>query len=163
VGGTVLLPGTPVAHGPFQMINAVAAVVIGVAAVLPIAALPLWSRRPVRRVLLVVCWAVAVGCCTHALVASTERVLSLAGWLQIDYPAPVWVSVDRRAADLQDLFLNEPWFLVEGLVYGLLGWVALNTDRQRRRWIGSAVAAIMALSAVGLLSATGVIGKVIIG
>jgi hypothetical protein len=40
--------------------------------------------------------------------------LSLAGLLRIEYSPTVWASIDRRAADLQDLFFNEPWFLVEG-------------------------------------------------
>jgi len=28
----------------------------------------------------------------------------------------VWLSFDRHAADMQDLLLNEPWFLIEGLL-----------------------------------------------
>jgi hypothetical protein len=34
----------------------------------------------------------------HALVDATQRVFSLAGALQIDYP--LWTSIDRRQADL---------------------------------------------------------------
>jgi hypothetical protein len=163
LGGTALLPGTPVADGAFRRINAVAAVILGVAAVLPLAALPLWSRRHPRLILLALYWVVAVGCCMHALIDSVERVLSLAGLLQIDYPASVWVSIDRRTADLQDLFLNEPWFLLEGLAFGVLGWLNVRTYRGRRCWTACADAATLVASAVGLLSATGVIGKVILG
>jgi hypothetical protein len=152
-----------VPDGPFRRINAAAAVILGVAAVLPLAVLPLWSRRHPRLMLLALYWAVAVGCCMHALIDSVERVLSLAGSLHIDYPASAWASIDRRTADLQDLFLNEPWFLLEGLAFGVLGWLNVRTDRWRRRWTGSAVAATLVASVVGLLSATGVIGKVILG
>ena len=42
LGGTVLLPGTPVPDGPFRRINAAAAVMLGVAAILPLAVLRLW-------------------------------------------------------------------------------------------------------------------------
>jgi hypothetical protein len=45
-----------------------------------------------------------VGCSMHALIDIIERVLSLAGLLRIEYPSTVWASIDRRAADLQDLF-----------------------------------------------------------
>jgi hypothetical protein len=110
-----------------------------------------------------VCWVIAVGCIMHALIDSIERVLSLAGLLTIEYPATVWASIDHRAADLQDLFFNEPWFLLEGLGFGALGWIALGPGSRRRWWVGSASAAILVLTVIGLLSATGVIGKVIIG
>jgi hypothetical protein len=163
LGGTGFLPGTPVPGGPFRRINAAATVILLIAAILPIAALPLWSRRGLRPLLLAVCWVVAVAGCGHALIEGTERVLSLSGRLSIDYPASVWASIDRRAADLQDLFFNEPWFLVEGLAFGALGWLNLRTARGRRWWVGSVVAAAPVALTVGLLSATGLIGRVIIG
>ena len=163
LGGTGFLPGTPVPGGQFRRINAAATVILLAAAILPLAALPLWSRRRVRLLLLAVCWVVAVVCCGHALIEGTERVLSLTGRLSIDYPASVWASVDRRAADLQDLYLNEPWFLLEGLAFGALGWLNVRGGRGRRWWVGSvAVAALVAL-AVGLLSAAGLIGRVVVG
>ena len=112
--------------------------------------------------LLAVWWLVAVGCSMHALIDIIQRVLSLAGLLRIEYPATVWASIDHRTADLQDLFFNEPWFLLEGLGFGALGWIALGAGRGRRLWVGSAIAATLALTVIGLLSATGVIGRVII-
>ncbi|MFL6295295.1 MAG: hypothetical protein ACJ75M_05565, partial [Actinomycetes bacterium] len=101
--GTLLLPGKPADPAQFRLINAVAAVILVIAAALPIAVLPLWRIPRARWVLLAVCWAVAVGCCTHALINSIQRVLSLAGLLRIEYPPMVWAWIDRRAADLQDL------------------------------------------------------------
>jgi hypothetical protein len=41
-------------------------------------------------------------------------VLSLTGVHPTHYPPGLWLSIDRRQADLQDLFFNEPWFFVEG-------------------------------------------------
>lgn len=87
----------------------------------------------------------------------------LAGLLRIEYSPTVWASIDRRAADLQDLFFNEPWFLVEGLGFGALGWIVLGSGRRRRWWVGTAITAISVLTVIGMLSATGVIGKTIIG
>src|SRR5688500_9857382 len=86
--------------------------------------------------LLAVCWVIAVGCIMHALIDSIERILSLAGLLTIEYPAAVWASIDRRAADLQDLFFNEPWFLLEGLARMDCSWSRQQTPmvgRQRER------------------------------
>ena len=105
--------------------------------------------------LLALCWVVAVGCCMHALIDMAQRVLSLAGLVHIHYP-PLWATVNDRAADLQDLFGNEPWFLLEGLAFGALGWIALGPGRPRWRWAVSALAATGALTLVGLLSVTGV-------
>ena len=126
-GGTAFLPGTirPGSEGQFQLINLAAVVVLAVAAVLPVAMLPLWARRGSRLVLLALCWVVAVGCCMHALIDMAQRVLSLAGLVHIHYP-PLWATINDRAADLQDLFGNEPWFLLEGLAFGALGWIALG-------------------------------------
>jgi hypothetical protein len=163
LGGTLLLPGTPADPTQFRRINAAAVVILTVAAVLPIAVLPLWRRPRARAVLLAVWWLVAVGCSMHALIDIIQRVLSLAGLLRIEYPATVWASIDHRTADLQDLFFNEPWFLLEGLGFGAIAWIVLGAGRGRRLWVGSAIAATLALTVIGLLSATGVIGRVIIG
>jgi hypothetical protein len=163
VGGTRFLPGTPADAQQFRLINAVAVVILVIAAAVPLAMLLLWRRQGARPVLLAVCWLVAVVCIMHAMIDSIERVLSLAGLLQIEYPPRVWASIDHRAADLQDLFFNEPWFLLEGLGYAALAWIGLGPGRHRRWWVGSAIAAIFVLTVIGLLSATGVIGKVIIG
>jgi hypothetical protein len=162
-GGTAFLPGTILegSEGEFQLINLVGAVIIGAAAVVPVAALPLWSRRWPRRMLLALCWVVVVGCCMHALVSMTARVLSLAGMVQLDYP-PLWATVNYRAADLQDLFFNEPWFLVEGLAFGALGWIILGPGQPRRWWTATAAAVIAALLLLGILTVVGIIGKIIV-
>jgi hypothetical protein len=91
-----------------------------------------------------------------------QRVLSLAGLLTIEYPASFWTSLDTRAADLQDLFLNEPWFLLEGRGFAAIAWLVLGPGRARRRWVGSAPVATGVLTLVGLLSATGVIGEAVV-
>jgi hypothetical protein len=77
-------------------------------------------------------------------------------------PAAFWLSFDRRAADLQDLLLNEPWFLVEGLLWGVLG-LAFVSGPRRRAWITSAVVACLALTVVGVLSGLDVIGSFRLG
>ena len=154
-GGRFGLFGEPVSHAQFRAINAVGAAIICVAGIVPLIALKV---DVVRRALPVLCWIAAVGFCMHALVDGTLRVLSLAGAHPTVLPASVWRSYDRRAADLQDLLLNEPWFLVEGLLWAALG-VALVRPARRRAWISSAVVASLLLSVVGVLSGLGVIGS----
>jgi hypothetical protein len=92
----------------------------------------------------------------------TQRLLSLTGLMTMD--VPFWLSVDRRQSDLQDLLFNEPWFLIEGLLWGTIAWAGgLSRMRNPRWWLTSALVAILGLTIVGLLAATGVIGKLIVG
>jgi hypothetical protein len=159
VGGTIGLIGEPVSDVEFRAINAVGAAIILFAAVLP----PVAVRVPrLRRALPALGWLAAVGCCTHALVNSTLRVFSLTGVHPTVLPADVWRWYDRQASDLQDLLLNEPWFLVEGLLWAALGLVFVAAPR-RRAWVLSAAVACLALTVVGVLSGLDVIGSFRIG
>lgn len=123
--------------------------------------LPLWKRPRVRPILLGLCWLLAVGFIMHALVDDIQRILSLAGVLHLDYP--LFTTVNSRVADLQDLIFNETWFLAEGLLWGILGWLNLRPSRARRWWVGTAVVAVVVLTCVGLLSGLGLIGRFVIG
>jgi len=163
VGGTWFLPGRPTDPAQFRLINAAAAVILFIAAATPFAIRPLWYRRGVARATaLGLCWVVAVGCVMHAVINIIQRILSLAGLLRIEYPASTWASIDTRTADLQDLLFNEPWFLLEGLGFATLAWIALGPGTARRWWTGTAAAATLALTVVGLLSAFGLIGTLIV-
>lgn len=158
-GGTFGLIGEPVSAALFQAINAVGAVIILGASVLPLIATRVrWAYRALP----VLGWLGGVGCCMHAVVDSTLRLLSLTGVRLTELPPSVWQSFDRRAADLQDLLLNEPWFLVEGLLWCALALSATSPHRQRA-WLVSASAACVLLSVVGVLSGVGVIGSVHLG
>src|ERR687898_1420374 len=161
LGGTVGMFGTPVSMSQWRLINAEGAAIILIGAVLPVATLPLWQRRQARLVLLALCWVIAVGCVMHALVDATARNLSLAGMLHMDFP--FFASIDRRESDLQDLLLNEPWFLVEGLLWGTLGWLMLASARSRRLWVASGLVATVILTVIGVLSTLGIIGRFIVG
>jgi len=161
-GGTVGMFGVPASEAQWRLINGVGAAILLAGAVTPLAMLAAWRRPSLRPALLALCWVVTVACVMHAVVDMTERVLSLTGLLTLHYP--YWSSVDRRQADLQDLLFNEPWFLIEGLLWGAIAWSAgLRRAPRARRWLASALVAVLALTVAGLLSATGVIGKLIIG
>ena len=154
--------GTPVSFEQFRWINAVAGVMLFVAAVLPVMLVNGWDSRRARPLLLVLCWFIAVLCASHALIGIVQRIASLSGALTISYP--FWRRIDRREADLQALFFNEPWFLIEGLLWAAMAWGgALRESRRRWWWIGTAAAATAAWTVIGLLRAFGVLDKVIIG
>ena len=163
LGGTFGMFGEPASDSQWRSINLVAAGLLFGAAVLPLAARPLWHRPWPRRFLLAVAWVIAVACIGHAFINDILRVLSLAGPYDVSYPPEVWKAVDRRAADLQDLLFNETWFLLEGGLWASLAWTVMGPSRARGRWTASAVVAIALATLVGLLSAFGVTGKVIIG
>ncbi len=162
LGGTFGMFGTPVSLEQFRRINAIAAVMLFVTALLPLALVNAWDNRRARPFLLGLSWVIAVGCVSHASIGMVQRIASLTGVLTIRYP--FWRVIDTRQADLQALFFNEPWFLIQGLAWAAIAWGgALRVAPRRWWWIGSALAATAVLTVVGLLSAFGVIGKWIVG
>jgi hypothetical protein len=158
-GGQLGMIGLPVSDAPFRGVNAVGAGIVLLGALLP----PVLVRAaPLRPAAPVLAWIVGVGCCMHAFVDGTLRVMSLAGVHPTQLPSDFWQSFDRRAADLQDLLLNEPWFLVEGLLWIALGLSFIESSR-RRAWLVSAAGACLLLTVVGVLSGLDVIGSFRLG
>lgn len=162
VGGTIGMFGTPVSEYDWRIVNAKGAGILAFVAILPVALLRLWNRSRARPWLLALSWIMAVGGVMHALVGMTQRIASLSGLYVM--PLPFWRTIDRRTSDVQALLFNEPWFLIEGLLWVAIAWGgALSDSPIRWRWIGSAMAAAVLLTTVGLLSAFGVIDQMIIG
>jgi uncharacterized membrane protein len=157
--------GRPVSMAQFRLVNTIGAGILALAAIIPLFVLRrgLPVDRRARRWLLALCWLVAVGCCMHALVDGVLRILSLTGVHEVSYPPGVWISIDRRTADLQDLLFNEPWFFLEGCLWALVAIFALRTQASRRRWLRSAVAGCVLATAVGLLTGLGMIASVRLG
>jgi hypothetical protein len=158
-GGEFGMFGVPMSAAQFRAVNAVGAGIILIGALLPLLLIRAASWRSATSVL---AWIVGVGCCMHAFVDGTLRLLSLTGVHLTQLPADLWQSFDRRAADLQDLMLNEPWFLIEGVLWIALG-VASTRPSRRRTWLVSAAAAGILLTVVGVLSGLDVIGSFRIG
>jgi hypothetical protein len=160
VGGTLAMIGRPTSEAQFRAINAIGSIAILLfAGVLPLVAV---RERALSRAVPVLAWIGAVGCCMHALVDSTLRILSITGVHPTQLPASAWISFDRHAADLQDLLLNEPWFWIDGLLWLALG-LAFVHAAARPRWLASAVAMMLALTVIGVLSGLGAIGSFRVG
>jgi hypothetical protein len=155
-GGHVGMIGRPAPAAHFRHDNLVGGTIILLAAVLPSIAAAAWRHRLVKAAVPVVGWIAAVGCCMHALTLEILRVLSLSGLHPHLYPSGLWLSVDRHRADLQDVLFNEPWFLVEGCLWGLFALAALEPP-SRRLWCRSAVVVCVAAAVVGVSSGLGAI------
>lgn len=156
LGGHVGMIGRPSPAVHFRRDNLVGGAIILLAVLLPATVVRAWRHPPVRRLLTMVGWIAAVGCCMHALTLMTLRVLSLTSVHPTHIPAGLWLSYDRHTADLQDLLFNEPWFFIEGCLWALLTLTALPPSA-RRRWGRSAAIACGIATAVGLLSGLGAI------
>ena len=158
-GGDIGMIGQPMSEAQFRAVNAAGAGIVLLGAVLPAL---LVRTATLRRAAPVVAWIVGVGCCMHAFVDAALRLLSLTGVHLTQLPAELWQSFDRRAADLQDLLLNEPWFLGEGLLWVALGVTSVQSSR-RQPWLASAALACLLLTVLGVLSGLGAIGSFRIG
>jgi hypothetical protein len=143
----------------FREVNAAGAGIVLAGALLPLLLVRVQRLRPAVPV---VSWIVGVGCCMHAFVDGTLRLLSVMGVHPTQLPAELWQSFDRRTADLQDLLLNEPWFLVEGALWIALGVACVRSSRLRA-WLLSAAGACLLLTVLGVLSGLDVIGSFRIG
>jgi len=162
LGGTIAMPGTPASWEQWRRVNAVGGMLLFIFAILPIVSASAWEHHRARPLLLALSWIVAVGCVSHALIDIVMRVASLADMLTIPYP--FWQSIDRRRADMQDLFFNEPWFLVEGLLWVAIAWYGAGRRTPRWPWwVGSAMVATIAATVWGLLAAFGLVARVIVG
>lgn len=162
VGGTAGMLGVPVSESEFRYINAVAAIALAGAAVLPVLLLKVWPVPRWRVVGLALSAVIIVGCVGHALVGIGQRVLSLTGVLTMSYP--FWLTIDHAKADWQALLWNEPWFLIEGLAWHAIAWAAfVRHATWRTFWIVGLVMAVTVFTMLGLLSAVGVVERVIVG
>lgn len=160
LGGTIGMFGTPVSDDLWRSVNAVGAVaLVGPAAIA--ALVPRFHDGSRARVAFIAFgWVAFVGCVMHALVDEVTRGLSLAGLHEMDLA--FWATIDQRTADLQDLIWNEPWFFVEGVLWAAIAWGLLRSQKGRRIFLVTGVAAIGFLTVAGLASAFGITGRLVI-
>lgn len=165
LGGTAGMFGVPESRAQWMFLNGFAAVVLLVAAAVPIVALPLWSRRVARPILLTLFTVAAVGLVMHGVVDETQRILHLAGLadrFHIQIRVIGFRSRDMRVSDLQEILFNEPWFLAQGVLCGSLVWLMLRGRTARIWWVAGAAVATAVCVAFALLSAAGVVGRAIV-
>jgi hypothetical protein len=87
-----------------------------------------------------------IGCSistSHGVYGVIYQILQIAGVVKPDSGSIKYV--------LWDLFLLEPWFLIEGILLGIVGWFYLKQPRHRRNWIILCAVGIVVGLITGLL------------
>jgi hypothetical protein len=152
LGGDALLfmvKQTAAEMDQWRAINWAASVVLTAAALLGPALVWCASRPRVRLMTLAACGAGAAIAASHGAFGIVYRALNVAGLTDIDGAA---FDASSHEWALWDLFVFEPWFLVEGLLFIAAGSAVLTTTHTRRRWTAGC------LAAAGIATLTGLLG-----
>jgi hypothetical protein len=150
-GGTELISVVRTAapqEPEWQLINGVASAMLTGAAVIAFILACGTHRRLLHGSLLAIAWAGCVLSVAHGIYGIADRTLIVAGVRQIDGQS---FAVDQHGWVLWDLLVFEPWFLIEGVLFGLAGWVSLMRSRDRRRWVWLSGLGVVAALAAALL------------
>jgi hypothetical protein len=132
----------------WRAINLAASVVLACAALLGPALMWSAGHPRLRAATLVACAGGAAIAASHGAFGILYRALNVAGVVEVDGVA---FDVSTHEWVLWDLFVFEPWFLIEGLLFVAAGAAAMTTDRSRRRWTAACLAAIGVATLTGLL------------
>jgi hypothetical protein len=134
-GGTIglsLLKPSVLALPQWQIINWVASVILTAAGLLGIAFIRIKTRDFLSWSLLAIALAGCALATSHGIYGIVYRVLQIAGLIQVE-SGPF--NIEEHTFVLWDLVLFEPWFVIEGILLGSLGWHYLNSPRQQRIWL----------------------------
>jgi len=152
LGGTIglsMLKPSVLALPEWKMINWVASVSLTAAGFLGLAFMYHRKRGFLSWLLLAIAWAGCSLSTSHGIYGIIDRILQIAGVAELE-SGPF--NLDEHAYVLWDLLLFEPWFTIEGLLLGTVGWWYLDTPHDRRRWLIACMIGIL----IGLL--TGLLG-----
>ncbi|TDF89173.1 DUF3995 domain-containing protein [Paenibacillus piri] len=116
----------------WKLINWIASVFLTAAGFLGIAMIYLKKRRFLSWLLLVILLAGCAVATSHGIYGIIYRVLQIAGVAGVE-SGPF--NPKEHAYVLWDLLLFEPWFTIEGILLGILGWCYVNKLRNRRIWL----------------------------
>lgn len=148
VGLSLLKPS--VSESPdLQLINWIASVILTAAGFLGVAVIYLKQRGFLRWILLSI---VLAGCsisASHGVYGVIYRILQITGVIELDSGS---FNLKEHTYVLWDLVLFEPWFIIEGILLGVLGWCYVNKPRSRRIWLTCCIIGI----SIGLI--TGLLG-----
>ena len=152
LGGDALLfmvKQSAVEMDDWRAINWAASAVLAGAALVGPALIWSTSRPRLRAATLAGCVAGAAIAGSHGAFGIVYRALNLAGVTDIDGRAFV---ASRHEWVLWDLFVFEPWFLIEGVLFIAAGAAAMTASETRRRWT------VGCLVATGIAALTGLLG-----
>jgi hypothetical protein len=132
----------------WKMINGIASVFLTAAGFLGIALMYLRIPQVIRRLLLAI---TLVGCSistSHGVYGIVYRIFQVIGVVELD-TGPF--NSSEHSYVLWDLFLFEPWFMIEGILLGIFGLFYLNDVRKKKVWLRLCIVGIMVGLFTGLL------------
>ncbi|HMR66737.1 MAG TPA: DUF3995 domain-containing protein [Anaerolineae bacterium] len=132
----------------WEMINWVASVFLTAAGFLGLAFIYLRKRNFLSWLLLAITLAGCSVAASHGIYGIINRILQMAGVAELE-SGPF--NINEHAYVVWDLVLFEPWFLVEGILLGLVGWSYLNQPRYKQIWLALCILGIIAGLVTGLL------------
>lgn len=147
MGFSILKPSAVLAP-EWRLANGVAAVMMTVAALIGFGLIHIGRNRLLRVGLLSATLVGASVSAAHGVYGIVYRTLNVIGVIDIDgrpfeAAAHGWV--------LWDLFVIEPWFLIEGILLGLVGWAFVGGASARRKWILACASGFVLASLSGLM------------
>ena len=151
MGGTVgmsILKSSVAELPEFQLINWVASVILTAAGFLGLAFVHLKKRRVRTWFLLTIS---LIGCAistSHGIYGIIYRILQMAGVIELESGT---FNLNEHTYVLWDLILFEPWFTIEGLLLGVVGWCYLTKRRDKRIWLILCILAVITGLVTGLL------------
>jgi hypothetical protein len=151
LGGTIglsLLKPSVLALPQWKMINWVASIFLTAAGFLGLAFIYIRKRSVLSWFLLALALAGCSLATSHGIYGIINRILQIAGVVEVE-SGPF--NINEHAYVLWDLVLFEPWFVIEGILLGIVGWRYLSKQRERRIWgLGCTMGIIVGLM-TGLL------------
>jgi hypothetical protein len=115
----------------FRLINGVASAMLTGAALVALLLARGRCPWPLRWGLLAIAWAGGALSVAHAIYGIIDRTLIVSGARLVESRH---FAVDEHGWVLWDLLVFEPWFLIEGVLFGVAGWASLTRSRDRRLW-----------------------------
>ena len=132
----------------WELINGVASIFLTVAGLIGLAFVYLRRHGFVRWGLLAIALFGCSVAASHGIYGIVNRILQIVGAVAVE---SVPFNLGEHAYVVWDLVLYEPWFLIEGILFGIVGWYYLEQPRQRQIWLVLCIAGVIVGLVTGLL------------
>lgn len=132
----------------FKYINWVASVILTLAGLLGLAFVYIRKPKMTRMILLGIAWAGCSVAASHGIYGIIYRILEILNVIELENGP---FEPQKHSYVLTDLFLFEPWFLIEGILLGIAGWFYIAKQGGRRTWLMLCTLGIIIGLVTGLL------------
>lgn len=132
----------------FEWINGVASVFLTAAGLLGLAFIYFNRGRYTRYPLLFIAWAGCSLSASHGIFGMVYRLLQIRGVVDLESGS---FDIHKDAYVVWDLVLFEPWFVIEGILLGIVGWFYLEKTRSRKVWLAACLFGVIFGLVTGLM------------